>query len=74
MVSLNQDVAYRVRIYPTKETEDFFKTNKPWIYTTFVLVVFLLTSVVLVVLDRVVARRQRIVMDRLVKAAEEVRV
>ena len=61
---------YRLRIYPTKETQDHFATNKPWVYTAVVLSVILLTTVVLLALDRFVVQRQRIVMDRLIGAAE----
>jgi len=71
-VPLNKEYGkYRLRIYPTKEMEDKFSTNKPWVYTAVVLGVILLSTIILVVLDRVVARRQRIVMERLVKSAEE---
>ena len=71
-VPLNKEFGkYRLKIYPTRDTEDEFYTNKPWVYTAVVLSVFLVTSIILIVLDRIVARRQRIVMERLVKAAQE---
>jgi hypothetical protein len=71
-VPLNNEFGkYRLRIYPSQDTEDKFSTNNPWIYTVAVFLAFLLTAVVLLVLDRIVARRQRILMDRMVKVAQE---
>ena len=71
-VPLNQQFGkYRLRIYPSASTEELYVTNKPWLYTAAVFLMFLVTTIVLIVLDRFVARRQQIVMDRVVKAAEE---
>ena len=71
-VPLNKEFGrYTLRIYPTSETQDVFLTNKPWVYTVAVLAVFVLTCIVLFVLDRTVARRQRIVLGQLVQAAED---
>jgi hypothetical protein len=62
---------YRLRIYPSYETEQEFTTNERWVYAFIVTIVVLVTTTVLVVLDRIVAKRQRFVMQRLVKAAED---
>ena len=71
-VPLNREFGkYSLRIYPTSETQEHFQSNKPWVYGTAVLIVFVLTLVTLTCLDRVVARRQQIVMDRMVKTAED---
>ena len=71
-VPLNKQFGqYSLRIYPTREMEEEILTNKPWVYTCVVLIVFVLTAVVLICLDRIVARRQRIVVARLVKSAQE---
>jgi len=71
-VPLNQEFGkYRLRVYPSRNTEKYYVTNKPWLYTAAVFSVFLVTAIVLIVLDRFVARRQRIVMEGLVKSAQE---
>lgn len=71
-VSLNKEFGqYTLRIYPSEVTEAEFSTNKPWVYTAAVFLVFLVTVIILVILDRTVARRQKIIMGRVVKAAEE---
>ena len=71
-VPLNGEIGkYCLRVYPSHETNEEFTTNKPWIYTVVVLSVFLLTAILLLVLDRVVARRQQIFMQSLLKSAEE---
>jgi hypothetical protein len=70
-VPLNKEFGqYRLHIYPSLETKHEFSSNKPWVYATCVLVVMLLTTIVLILLDRFVAQRQRIFYDRLVCAAE----
>lgn len=72
MVPLNTEYgSYRLYIYPTKETVDEFMTYKPWVAIAAVLSVFCITVIILAILDRTVARRQRLIMDRLLKAAEE---
>lgn len=60
---------YTLRIYPSSDTEEAFYTNKPAVYTVVVVSVFLFTSLVLLFLDRIIARRQRIVMDHVTTAA-----
>jgi len=71
-VPLNQEFGkYRLRVYPSLDTEEIYVSNKPWLYTAAVFSVFLVTTIILIVLDRFVARRQRIVMDSLVKSAQE---
>jgi len=71
-VPLNQKFSqYKLRIYPTQETEAEFLRNKPWIYTIVVLSVILITSIVLFSLDRLLARRQRIITESWVISAED---
>ena len=60
---------YKLSVYPSRESEAVYLTHKPWVYTIAVVAVFLITAIVLLFLDRVVAQRQRIVMDRVTKAA-----
>jgi len=72
MVPLNTEFgSYHLQIYPTQETEEQYLSYKPWVYTSAVLSVFLVTVIILAILDRIVARRQCLILDRLVKAAEE---
>jgi nitrogen-specific signal transduction histidine kinase len=69
-VPLNHEFGkYKLRIYPSSDTEDHFSTNKPWIYTVLVACTFIFTSSVFVMFAYVVERRQRIVMDRVVDSA-----
>ena len=55
---------YTLRVYPSQDTEDEYKSNKPVIYTLVVAFIFFLTSMVFVVFDYLVERRQRVVLDR----------
>jgi signal transduction histidine kinase len=61
-----------LRIYSSRDTEDHFSSNKPWVYTIVVASTFLFTSIVFVVFANVVERRQKIVMEGVVKSAEKV--
>jgi len=73
-VPLNKDYGrYRLRIYPTHATREEFESNKPLVFSSVVIAVMVLTSTVLLLLDRIVARRQRIVVEGIIKAAEEAR-
>jgi class 3 adenylate cyclase len=64
-VNLNDEyLAYKLRVYPSSKTEDDYLTNEPVIFTVVVAAVFLFTSMIFVFYDVVVARRQRIVMER----------
>jgi signal transduction histidine kinase/CheY-like chemotaxis protein len=72
-VALNEEFGkYTLRIYPSRDTEKPFSSNKPWVYTVVVASTFLCTSIVFVVFAYVVERRQRIVMNGMVKTAEKV--
>jgi signal transduction histidine kinase len=72
-VPLNKEFGkYTLRIYPSRDTEDYFSSNKPWVYTVVVASTFLFTSIVFVVFAYVVERRQKIVMNGVVKTAEKV--
>eukprot|EP00980_Cylindrotheca_fusiformis_P025769 scaffold14583_cov72-Cylindrotheca_fusiformis.AAC.1 len=54
-------------LYPTKEFEETFHTNKPTAYTSVVVSIFAFTSLVFLLYDYFVGRRQRKFMDRIVK-------
>jgi hypothetical protein len=64
-VDLNEDYcSYSIHIYPSQDTEDQFIDNNPFLFTLVVVCVFCFTSLVFILYDCIVARRQRIVMDR----------
>jgi signal transduction histidine kinase/CheY-like chemotaxis protein len=72
-VPLNTEVGkYTLRIYPSRDTEDHFSSNKPWMYTALAALAFLFTSIMFVVFAYAVERRQKIVMERVVKIAKQV--
>eukprot|EP00980_Cylindrotheca_fusiformis_P011350 scaffold2626_cov159-Cylindrotheca_fusiformis.AAC.1 len=56
-----------LHVYPSAELEDSFKTNNGSIYTVAVVVIFVFTSLVFLLYDFSVGRRQRTVMDRIAK-------
>eukprot|EP00980_Cylindrotheca_fusiformis_P006788 scaffold1417_cov113-Cylindrotheca_fusiformis.AAC.6 len=56
-----------LRVYPSAELEDSLKTNNDIIYTVVVVVIFAFTTLVLLLYDFLVGRRQRTVMNRVVE-------
>eukprot|EP00980_Cylindrotheca_fusiformis_P027885 scaffold22563_cov128-Cylindrotheca_fusiformis.AAC.2 len=56
-----------LHVYPSAELEDTFQTENSTIYTIVVVVIFVFTSLVFLLYDFSVGRRQRTVMDRIVK-------
>lgn len=54
---------YFISIRPTKEFHEQFLSNAPKVYTGLIIVVFLVTSLVFVLYDRLVQRRQEKVLD-----------
>jgi class 3 adenylate cyclase len=61
--------SYRLRIYPSQETENAFVTDDARMSSIVVLCVFMFTSIVFVLYTVAVARRQRVVMDRAVASS-----
>jgi hypothetical protein len=69
-VDLNGDYCgYTLRVYPSQDTEDEFVNSSPIIFTVVIACIFLFTSMVFILYDYLVARRQRIVMDRAVASS-----
>lgn len=66
------DCTYKVRVYPSQELEDSFKTKTPIIFTIVVALVFLFTSLVFCMYDLMVERRQNTVMKKAVQSTEVV--
>jgi len=63
-LTLNQDLCtYSLRIYPTQEGEDLYRSIIPWITTSAVAVVFVMTAAVFYFYDVMVERRQKVVLD-----------
>eukprot|EP00980_Cylindrotheca_fusiformis_P009221 scaffold2004_cov101-Cylindrotheca_fusiformis.AAC.11 len=56
-----------LRVYPSTEMEESLKTNNDIIYTVVVVVIFAFTTLVLLLYDFLVGRRQRTVMNRVVQ-------
>eukprot|EP00980_Cylindrotheca_fusiformis_P021530 scaffold8370_cov105-Cylindrotheca_fusiformis.AAC.3 len=54
-------------LYPTREFEATFNTTKPTVYTSVVVAIFAFTSLVFLLYDFFVGRRQRKFMERIVK-------
>jgi hypothetical protein len=64
-VGLDDSVCwYTIAVYPSQALEDTFVTNRPIIFTACVALIFLFTSLVFIMYDLLVARRQRIVMTK----------
>lgn len=57
---------YKLSVYPSQATEDVYVNKSPLLFTIVVIGVFCFTSVVFVVYDTMVAKRQQIVMNRAV--------
>jgi hypothetical protein len=53
---------YRFLVYPTLALEDQFKSSEPFVYSAMVVVIFLFTSLVFIVYDMTVRKRQTKVM------------
>eukprot|EP00980_Cylindrotheca_fusiformis_P024793 scaffold12472_cov115-Cylindrotheca_fusiformis.AAC.6 len=54
-------------LYPTEELEETFHTSKPKVYTAVVVAIFAFTSLVFLLYDHFVRRRQTKFMDRIVR-------
>lgn len=63
-ISINQEwCAYRIRIYPTQNFEDVITSNVPVIFTICVGAIFIFTSLLFLVYNKLVESRQRLVMN-----------
>ena len=73
-VDLNSDyMNYVLTVYPSQEMEDDYVTNQPVLYTIVIGSVFIFTSMVFLLYDWLVERRQRKVMDKAVKSSAVVK-
>eukprot|EP00980_Cylindrotheca_fusiformis_P012654 scaffold3091_cov117-Cylindrotheca_fusiformis.AAC.6 len=57
----------KLHVYPTAKLEDSLKTDNAVIYTVVVVVIFVFTTLVFLLYDYSVRRRQRTVMERIMK-------
>jgi class 3 adenylate cyclase len=60
--SSNDECAFTYTVYPSEQFNEAFKSNKPIVWTAVVVLVFVFTSVIFLVYDYVVQRRQAKVM------------
>ena len=68
---INKDYCpYRLHIYPTQAVQDAYYTRKPILYTSLFVIVFVFTSMVFLVYDCLVERRQKLVMTTAIKSHE----
>jgi len=68
-VDLSDHCEYTLRVYPSSDTEGVYRDNQPFLFALVTLCCFIFTSVVFVSYDYLVARRQRIVMNRAVASS-----
>lgn len=59
----NEYISYRIHVYPSAKFEDDYVTNKPLVYASLMVLVFLLTAAIFLLYDYFVARRQKIVLS-----------
>ena len=64
----SQGCKYSIRVYPSEELEDSYRSDKPWIYATALAGLFVFTSVVFLLYDCMVERRQKIVLASAVQS------
>ena len=57
-------------VYPTDEMFSFYNTNLPLVITIIIVLIFVFTAVMFLLYDRLVERRQRIVMNTAVKSSQ----
>jgi Adenylate and Guanylate cyclase catalytic domain len=65
----NDHCSYKVRVYPSQATEDAYVNNTPFLYTVLVASIFLFTSLIFIAYDLLLARRQRIIMEKAVQTS-----
>ncbi|CAB9501729.1 Receptor-type guanylate cyclase gcy [Seminavis robusta] len=63
---------YGIKVYPSVEMEDHFLTSMPLIFTLVVVAVFVVTSLIFVLYDVMVEKRQTAVMKKAVQSTEVV--
>lgn len=63
---------YNVRVYPSQELEEAFMTSGPTVFTIVVVCAFLFTSLVFLLYDFVVERRQNVVLKKAVQSTSVV--
>ena len=59
---------YSIDVYPSQDSEDQYLTNEPIVYAIIVACIFIFTSLIFIAYDLVVARRQRMVLQRAVES------
>ena len=59
---------YTLRVYPSQATEDVYRSNKPAVYLAAVACIFVFTTLVFLLFDRWVEKRNKVVMDRAIQS------
>ena len=60
---------FSLHVYPTADMYNFYYTNLPVIITVVIVLIFVFTAVMFLIYDRLVERRQRIVMNTAIKSS-----
>ena len=63
---------YNVRVYPSRALEESFMTSTPLVFTVVVVCTFFVTSLIFLLYDFVVERRQTVVLKKAVQSTEVV--
>lgn len=70
---LYYDCFYNIKVYPSQEFENSYYTSRPWVQATILASLFLFTSTVFISYDRLVERRQQLVLKAAIEARKEIR-
>lgn len=66
--SKDQGCRYSIRVYPSKEFEDKYHTNSPWVYSVIIGALFFFSTIVFCTYDFMVERRQKVVLESAMKS------
>jgi len=67
-VPVDETLVYTIRIYPTQEFKDEYTTSRPLLYSSLLIVAFVAMGCLFIVYDRIVERRQKIVLQTAMKS------
>ena len=62
--------SFSLHVYPTSDMYNFYYTNLPVVITVVIVLIFIFTAVLFLIYDRLVERRQRIVMNTAIKSSQ----
>jgi signal transduction histidine kinase/CheY-like chemotaxis protein len=70
-VPLSRDMNYRIRVFPSKQTEQHILTNEPITYTMVVISGFAFASILFLLFSYVVERRQKLMIEKVLENAHK---